>query len=272
MKNKLLVTIIIPHFRRLDFTLRAIESINRQKRISQKEIQIIVADEVWSQETEKKLKQARPNIVYVKNSNEEGPGGNRQSGIQLANGEYITFLDSDDQLKPDFIIRMTNTLRQDKNVSAVVCLSSLLFARDFPSVNRLKITLFIALRNLGLLFGYIFNRGRLYPSSFYFCQLSHMIFRGSVVSKLKFNYDYRRGGEDWDFVTSAQKFGPIKIVPSPLLLFYYSPGSSTFTPINIKLKWQSYLLLISRLPQKLKKGLFYRLFLLYIKQYGPKDT
>lgn len=272
MKNKILITVIIPHFRRLDFTLRAIESINHQLQIQQKEIQVIVADEEYNQETEKKLKQIRPDVVYIKNTNEEGPGGNRQSGIQHAKGEYIAFLDSDDQLKPTFIIRMTNVLRQDKDAPAVVCLSSILFAKDFPISNRLRIILFIALRNIGLLFGYLFNNQYLYPSSFYFCQLSHMVFRGSVARKLEFNYDYRRGGEDWDFVISAQKYGPIKIIPYQLLQFYYSPGSSTFTPINLKLKWQSYLLLISRLPKKLTKGLFYRLFLLYIKQYGPKGT
>lgn len=272
MENKILVTIIIPHFRRLDFTLRAIASINHQIDIQQEEIQVVVSDEEYNKETEKKLKQIRPDVVYIKNSNEEGPGGNRQSGIRYAKGKHITFLDSDDQLKPNFIATMTSSLNNNKRSSGAVCLSSLLFSNDFSVTARLKIVTFIALRNLGLLLGYVFNRGSLYPSSFYFCQLSHMVFRRSVVNKLKFNYDYRRGGEDWDFVISAQKHGPIQIIPQSLLHFYYSPGSSTFTPINQKLKWQSYLLLISRLPKKLTKGLFYHLFLLYIKQYGPKGS
>lgn len=268
MENTPLITIIIPHFRRLDFTLRAIESINHQMQIHQKEIQVIVADEEYNKEVENKLKQFRPDLVYIKNSNEEGPGGNRQSGLLHATGKYIMFLDSDDQLAPDFVSRTVPVLQQNPKLAAAICMSKPYFEKGFSLPHKLRLYPLMFIRDLSFGFSLIFNQGYLYPSAFYLCQISHMIFRKSFAEKLKFNYDYRHGGEDWDFIIKALKAGPIKIVPLQLLIFCYSPGSSTFKEMNLTNKWKSYSLLASRLSEKFRQGYFYKLFLLYIKTFS----
>lgn len=43
------------------------------------------------------------NIVIVENKTNSGPGVSRNNGIEIAKGEYLTFLDSDDFFEEDFI-------------------------------------------------------------------------------------------------------------------------------------------------------------------------
>lgn len=268
MKKKL-ISVIIPHYKRVDFTTRAIGSVLQQKDIDLHGVEIIVSiDGDISSEDRNIIVSQSKNVKLIHNTNEEGPGGNRQTGLSHASGEYITFLDSDDQLAPNFVSRMTPELQQNPKVTAAICLSKQCFEKGFSLFHKLRLYPLMFIRDLSFGFSLIFHQGYLYPSSFYLCQLSHMIFRVSCVKKLKFNYDYRHGGEDWDFIIKALKVGPIKIVPQQLLIFCYSPGSSTFKEMNLTNKWKSYSLLASRLSEKFRQGYFYKLFLLYIKTFG----
>lgn len=261
-----LISVIIPYYRRPHLLRQTVESILAQKNIDPSRIEILICEHEPTKAAQK-LTQIASQIHHYRGLYQEGPGGNRQTGIHYARGEYIVFLDADDLLTPAFLSQMIMKLELDPKASAIVCLSSLLFAPNFPPRKRFRIMSFVFLRNLGLLLGYLLNRGNIFPTSFFFCQLSHMVFRASVAEKLKFNYDYRRGGEDWDFVTQAQKFGPVRVMPQRLLLFRYALGSSTFTKENLKQKWKSYTLLTSRLNREFRQGIFYRLFLLYIKLF-----
>ena len=267
--KKPLVSIIIPHYGRLHLTQEAIRSVLQQENIDQNQIEVIVSDDDRPalSETPTELKKLHPNIIYTTNKHQEGPGGNRQTGIHYARGKYLVFLDADDLLTPFFLSRTITTLKSDTKASGAVCFSRSIFAPGFMMLEKIKLFPLMLIRDLSLITSLVFNRGCLFPGAFYLCQLSHMMFRKKMVKKLKFNYDYRRGGEDWDFIIQAQKLGPIRVVPHQLLLFQYAPGSSTFTAQNLKLKWQSYSLLADRLRQKFRRGLFYQMFLLYIKMF-----
>lgn len=268
MKRKL-ISVIIPHYKRVDFTTRAIGSVLRQNDLGLHDVEIIVSiDGDISSEDRNIIVSQSKNVKLIHNTNEEGPGGNRQSGLKHAIGEYVIFLDSDDQLAPNFISQMVLILQHDRKVSAAICMSKPYFETGFSLLRKLRLYPLIFIRDLSFGTSLIFHQGYLYPSSFYLCQLSHMIFRVSFVKKLKFNYDYRHGGEDWDFIIKALKVGPIKIVPQQLLIFCYSPGSSTFKEKNLINKWKSYSLLASRLSEKFRQGYFYKLFILYIKTFS----
>ena len=178
------------------------------------------------------------------------------------------FLDSDDQLAPNFLSQMVLSLQRDRKISAAICMSKPVFENGFSLTHKLRLYPLMFVRDLSFVISLIFNHRCLYPGAFYLCQLSHMVFRGSYVRDLKFNYDYRRGGEDWDFIIQALNIGPIKLVPRKLLLFCYSPGSSTFKNVNLKNKWKSYSLLANRLTKKFRQGFYYQMFILYIKTFG----
>ena len=271
-----LVSIIIPVYGRHSLVKEAIDSVLNQRKVDKSWIELVVSDDEDSADKRKLNKRffekLSPQLIYAENVYKEGPGGNRQSGLAKAKGKYIVFLDSDDRLKPDFVSEMLQILKEEKDKAAAICLSRSSFDSGFRLFEKLKLYQLMLIRDLGLLAGLLFNKKCIYPSSFYLCQISHMMFRLDAVKDQRFNYDYRYGGEDWDFFVQTLKRGKIRVIPKRLLLFRYSPGSSTDDPQNRIKKWKSYTLLADRVAEEYKRGMFYKLFLKYIKIFGGKNA
>lgn len=273
--SKPLFSVVIPAYKRRDLVTEAIKSVLHQTNIPNGSVETIIPDDEDNPKERIKNKKyftgLSPKIVYAVNKHEEGPGGNRQTGFDLVRGKYVVFLDSDDKLEPNFLFKMSSYLDKNKFI-AVVCLSNSKFEKGFAFFEHLKLIPLTVLRDISLFSGYLFNKKSLYPPSFYLCQFSHMLFNANAIKGQKFNYDYRHGGEDWDFFVQTQKRGKIGIFPKKLIEFRYAPGSSTVDPKNLQNKWNSYLLLATRLPKRFKKGMFYQLFLRYIGMFGGKNT
>ena len=92
-------TIIIPTYNRADFIANTIQSVLNQTYTN---FEIIVVDDGSIDDTEEVVKTiADKRIYYYKKENAER-GASRNYGVERANGNYITFLDSDDLLYPNF--------------------------------------------------------------------------------------------------------------------------------------------------------------------------
>jgi glycosyltransferase involved in cell wall biosynthesis len=90
-----LISIIIPTHNRAYVISRAIKSALAQ---TVTDLEVIVVDDASSDDTEKVIKGiSDPRIVFIKNKKNMGPSGARNVGIKAARGEFITFLDSDDE-------------------------------------------------------------------------------------------------------------------------------------------------------------------------------
>lgn len=263
--NNIIFSVIIPYKGRFGFVKDAINSVLNQDGVEKESVEILAIDDLAREKgTQKKLKKLFPLVRYLNNEDKEGPGGKRNTGLKYARGEYIVFLDSDDQLQRNFLSVMQKALERTKNAGGAICLSDKLFEKGFPFKEKLLRLLLSDVQDLGFVLGYTFNNGNLYKSSFYLSQLSHMMFKRGAVGQIRFNYDYRKGGEDWDFCFRVLEKLSIKIILKRLIVFRYSWGSSTYTPEMMKLKWRSYSLLMSRLPVKTKRSVFYRLLKFYI--------
>lgn len=268
MQTNPIISVIIPVKGRLSFVQESINSIYLQKNININNIEIIICEEKnYKEKIGNMIKNIFPNVRVVVNQDKEGPGGSRNTGLKIARGKYIVFLDSDDQLGKGFLSIMLSKLSKDKKCAAAVCFSDSFFDPYFSITEKIKLHLLMLVRDINLIFSYLANSTYLFKSAFYLCQISHMMFKTEKIRKIRFNYDYRRGGEDWDFFIQIMSFGPIKIVPIKLLLFRYSLNSSTSSSLNRKLKWLSYSKLVSRLSPEIQKGLFYRLFQYYIRVF-----
>ncbi|SEG59266.1 glycosyltransferase family 2 protein [Paenibacillus sp. UNC499MF] len=95
-----LISIVMPTYNRAHVISGAIESIMRQ---SYANWELLVVDDRSTDHTEEAIrdwtrKDAR--IRYVRNEREKGPGGARNTGMLEAQGEYLAFLDSDDEWYP----------------------------------------------------------------------------------------------------------------------------------------------------------------------------
>lgn len=94
------VSIIIPTYKRAAFLERAIESVLNQ---TYEDVQVVIVDDNnkdsnYRTETEKIMEKYVSNekVVYIQNEENKGGALSRNNGIEIASGEFISFLDDDD--------------------------------------------------------------------------------------------------------------------------------------------------------------------------------
>lgn len=87
-----MISIIIPTYNRSCMLREAIESVLQQRDI---ETEIIVVDDNSTDNTLEVMKKY-PQIIYLKNNVNKGPGYSRLFGYTCSKGEYIVFMDDDD--------------------------------------------------------------------------------------------------------------------------------------------------------------------------------
>lgn len=118
-----LVSVIIPTYNNPKELIRTLNSVVNQ---SYPYIETIVVDDGSNVSYEiihdfiKQNKKA--NIIYYKKNN-EGPGLARQFGLEKANGKYIQYLDSDDELLPEKLSKQVEILDNNPNYVMTYCLS-----------------------------------------------------------------------------------------------------------------------------------------------------
>lgn len=92
MKYPVTVSVVIPFYSNVDWLKEAVLSVLIQ---SFSDYEIIVVNDGSNENIDDFLNEFGNKIVYKKKKN-EGPASARNLGIELAKGEYIAFLDSDD--------------------------------------------------------------------------------------------------------------------------------------------------------------------------------
>lgn len=121
--NGPLVSVVIPTYSRPDNLVRAIESVLSQ---SYRNIEIIVVDDNgigtrWQIETENMLLKYINNhkVRYIKHETNRNGSAARNTGLSEAKGEYINFLDDDDEFLPDRIEKCIDVILKSADLGAV---------------------------------------------------------------------------------------------------------------------------------------------------------
>ena len=94
-----LVSVIIPTYNREKFVTLAIDSVINQ---TFKDYELIVIDDGSTDNTKNVLKQYNAKIHYIYQNN-SGVSAARNAGIKVARGEWLAFLDSDDEWMPEYL-------------------------------------------------------------------------------------------------------------------------------------------------------------------------
>lgn len=94
-----LISVIIPFYENIKELKRALDSVIKQ---THKKLEIIVIDDSENEQLNIKL-QALRNIKLIKNKSNKGVSYSRNIGMKNAKGQYIAFLDSDDEFMPEKI-------------------------------------------------------------------------------------------------------------------------------------------------------------------------
>jgi glycosyltransferase involved in cell wall biosynthesis len=93
------VAVIIPTFNRASTVVRAIRTVLGQ---TCQDWELIVVDDGSTDGTEQAVRGfADRRITYIRHDQNRGPGAARNTGIRYAQGDYVAFLDSDDEWLPE---------------------------------------------------------------------------------------------------------------------------------------------------------------------------
>ncbi len=102
------VSVIIPTHNRASTIERALQSVFNQ---TFKAIEIIVVDDASTDNSSEVLEKYADSIRYVKLATNSGGALARNHGAKLATGEFIAFLDSDDEWLPDCLERKVEYMK-----------------------------------------------------------------------------------------------------------------------------------------------------------------
>ena len=113
-----LVSVIVPIYKVEDYLDECVKSILGQ---TYKKIEIILVDDGSPDHCPQKCdewakKDLRIRVVHKQNG---GLSSARNAGLDVAKGEYIAFVDSDDFITPDYVEVMYNRICNDKSVGIV---------------------------------------------------------------------------------------------------------------------------------------------------------
>ncbi len=225
-----LVSVVIPTLRRSNLILRAVASVLNQ---TYKQIEIIVVVDGPDEATIDVLRTVNdPRLQVVVNPRSLTAAGARNVGAAHASGEWIAFLDDDDEWLPSKIEKQI-AFASDHDAVLISCLSRVVT----PTATRVRPQAIYD--NRLPLDEYLFDRRKL-SAQFGFIQTSSYLMPRSLFDRMRFNVNSPH--DDWDFVLHLSKQLGVRIetVPEVLVILYSDeqcPSLSTKGTWRDSLKW-----------------------------------
>lgn len=199
------VSVVIPVYNEADVIEECLERLRRQ---SYKNLEIIVVDDGSSDATLQKLKASKTPKLQVLAQPHLGAGAARNFGASKAKGEILVFVDADMTFAPDFIRNLVKPIEEGKAIGT--------FSKEEYLANKDNIWAVCWNLNRGL------PKDRMHPQNY----SDHQpVFR--AILKTEFE---RAGGfnekagytDDW---TLSEKLG-VKAVAAPGAVFYHKNPAS----------------------------------------------
>ena len=129
----MLVTVVIPTYNRAELVKRAIGSVLKQTHQAK---EVIVVDDHSSDDTQQILSSFGNQIQIISNTENRGVSFSRNRGIEQATGEWIAFLDSDDEWHPGKLA--TQARYHDKNPKLMISQCDEIWIRNGVRVNPMN--------------------------------------------------------------------------------------------------------------------------------------
>lgn len=105
--NEVKISIVIPTHKRPWFLARALKSINSQR---ENFVQIIVVSDILDPETNNVVHQLLTDQdVFMRRTGKSGPAESRNLGLNQAIGDYVIYLDDDDEITENSLLNLIQT-------------------------------------------------------------------------------------------------------------------------------------------------------------------
>lgn len=230
-----LVSVIVPVYNTGKVAKKVISQLLRQ---SYEDIEIVVIDDGSTDDSLVRLQEVASKDRRVKLIHQENAGVSaaRNAGILRARGEYMVFVDSDDEVEPGFIEKLAEAMG-DKDVA--VALTGKVH-ENLRDERRTKVVAKPrrARKKHEKLANYmmylLLKDGRMYS-------VTNKIFRAEVIRKLGLDFEEGRDfAEDTKFVLDYLQFQPGEIVFIPEPLYIYKFGTKTSIVREAATKWENW--------------------------------
>jgi len=236
-KQKPLISVIIPVYNDGLSFLKLAAAFNSSNAYS---LEIICIDDHSTDDSFSILTErakSDPKIKVYQTVKNSGAAAARNLGLTKAKGDFICFIDADDELEPEFFTRLLRAMKDKVALASVGILEKYLklgkteqkFCTAAPRRADGESIRHYTLRNL-------FQSGELYSAV-------TKIYRGDIVHKNKLRFDETMNfGEDTKFV--LQYLGcfsddyQIAFIPEPLYIYNY--GTKTSTVSKSALDWKNW--------------------------------
>jgi glycosyltransferase involved in cell wall biosynthesis len=226
------VSIIIPTYNRADLLPRAIDSVLCQ---SYQDIEIIVVDDASSDSTCNVIqKYIDKKLIYIRRSVKGGGGVSRNTGIQRAKGNYIAFLDDDDEWMPDKLLEQIQHLKGNPRCGMVYTGYFIVDSRTSSMAPNKKYE-YVSYEAL-------LKENCVGPTSTY-------LIRKSCFDNVGLFDESLPSCQDWDLLIRLAKRYPISVIDKPLVKYYTHNDRITTNYANTAMGKE---LLLSKILPELK--------------------
>jgi len=230
------ISIIIPTYNRSNLLTTTIDSVLNQ---TYKDFELIIIDDGSTDNTKQiveNLKQKDNRIIYEYQNNSGGPASPKNTGIKIAKGEYIAFLDDDDEWFPEKLEKQIKIFEENEDIAIVSCDSVVVSDKNETKVKTSKID------------NYNLNKLLIKNSIF----TGTVFIKASSIKKKLFDKNLNFL-EDWDmWIRILSDNDKIKFIPE--ILFKYKIGNQNTTKkINLLKKIEAQLYVFNKNIQLYKK-------------------
>jgi len=218
----MLVSVVIPTLDRPKLLLRAIESVLRQ---THREIEVIVVVDRPDPNTISVVRSVSdPRLRLVINPQRSTAAGARNAGADHATGEWIAFLDDDDEWLPNKLERQL-AFAAGRPPALLSCLSRVVT----PTASYVMPQ--VIFDNSGPIDEYLFDRRSL-VGGLGALQTSGYLMPRALFEKVRFNAESRH--DDWELALrlAKQAGARVEIVPEVLVVLYREEERPSLTARN----------------------------------------
>ena len=235
MTNSPKVSIIVPIYNTEKYLTKCLDSITNQ---TYRNLEIILVDDGSSDNSGKiaddyAKKDKRIQVIHQKNA---GQSAARNVGIKKSTGDYLSFIDSDDEIRLDYTEKLLNLYDDEASITA--CGHQYKRLKENTSKNLYQSPLRPRHKNeskKAYILQLLAKDGRMYSCN-------NKLFRASIIKDNSLAFDIKLNfAEDTKFVLDYLKKakGEIKYIPEPLYIYNYGTETSTVKKSAIIWKnWQ----------------------------------
>jgi glycosyltransferase involved in cell wall biosynthesis len=203
------VSVIIPAYNQAHYLSHAIQSVLAQ---SFTHWEAIIVDDGSTDNTQAvAASYASSNIHYIYQAN-QGLSAARNTGIRAACGDHLAFLDSDDELEPEFLQSCLAALTENRSLAAVYTQTRFIdqSGQILPRENARSLS--------GAAFQQQLRQGGFFPPV-------SVLVRSDVVREAGLFDTQLTSLEDWDLWLRVSNRYPMQGLPVPLVRYRVYPGS-----------------------------------------------